>query len=103
MRFFEKLQALCRDPWQPVTSSGFHSCDLCQFDAAKFSLNVFVPYGGSIYVAPVGISHYIASHWYKPPDVFVDAVMLCPTMNSMEYKKAILSNGGRAFVKATAV
>jgi hypothetical protein len=101
--FFEKLATLCLNPWQPIVSAGFHTCDLCQFEAPRFRSNVFVPYQGFVYVAPVAITHYIASHWYKPPKVFVRAVAECPPMNSLEYKKAILSNGGRALVKATAV
>jgi len=99
--FFKKLSDLCRDPWQPVVSAGFHVCELCQFEGPRFSANVFVPFGGFIYVAPVAITHYIASHWYKPPAVFIQAVLECPTMNSMAYKKAILANGGRELVKAT--
>ena len=98
--FFEKLQGLCRQPWQPVASAGFHECDLCQFGGPRFTDNMFVPYDGFIYVAPVAIAHYIASHWYRPPDIFLRAVMACPPMNSMEYKKAILANGGRGLVQA---
>ncbi len=99
--FFQKLSALCSEPWQPVVSAGFHVCELCQFQGPRFSANVFVPFGGLIYVAPVAITHYIASHWYKPPAVFIDAVMECPPMNTMAYKKSILSNGGREFARAT--
>ena len=99
--FFEKLTHLCREPWQPVVSGGFHECDLCQFEGPRFNANLFVPFDGFIYVAPVAIAHYIASHWYKPPDVFVRAVDACPPMNSMDYKKAILANGGREFVRCT--
>jgi hypothetical protein len=100
--FFETLKSLCREPWQPVVAAGGHQCELCQFEGPRFYSNVFVPYEGSIYVAPVAITHYIAAHWYRPPDVFVQAVLECPPMNSMAYKKAILTNGGRTLVKATA-
>jgi hypothetical protein len=96
--FFSKLKDLCAAPWQPVASGGFHVCEICQFDGPGFSDNVFVPYQGRIYVAPVAIVHYIAVHWYRPPQVFVDAVMTCPAIRSMEYKKAILANGGRTLV-----
>lgn len=96
--FFAKLQRLCLHPWQPVVSAGFHACDLCQFEGPRFTANVFVPYDGYLYVAPVAITHYIASHWYKPPEVFIRAVGACPPMNSMEYNKAILANGGRGLV-----
>ncbi|WP_431262509.1 hypothetical protein ACQ859_20515 [Roseateles chitinivorans] len=96
--FFEKLKALCVEPWQPVASAGFHQCGLCQFDGPRFSSNVFVPFNGSIYVAPVGIVHYVAAHRYLPPQVFIDGVLACPPMRSMAYHKALLANGGRGLV-----
>lgn len=98
--FYAKLKALCSDPWQPVVSAGLHQCSLCQFDSPAFSSNVFVPYSGRIYVAPVGILHYIAAHWYCPPEVFVAAVLACPPMRSMEYKRSVLANGGRSLIGA---
>lgn len=94
-RFFRKLQALAVNPWQPFAAAGHHECELCQYDAARFSANLFIPYDGVIYAAPVGILHYIATHWYRPPPIFMLAVMECPEMNSDAYKKAILANGGR--------
>jgi hypothetical protein len=51
-------------------------------------------------VAPELIVHNIAAHWYKPPDVFIEAVLACPDMRSMEYKKAILNNRGRELLKS---
>lgn len=100
--FFEKLTDLFKAPWQPMATAGSHACELCQFNRPRFYANVFIPFGGRIYVAPEGVLHYIAAHWYKPPDVFIEAVMSCPPMNSMEYKKALLANGGRDLVKAAA-
>lgn len=98
--FFEKLLELCREPWQPIASAGRHGCDLCQFGGPSFSDNVFIPFHGRIYVAPVAITHYIATHWYKPPQIFMQAVEECPPMRSMAFLKAILSNGGRELVRA---
>jgi hypothetical protein len=98
--FYEKLKVLCSEPWQPVVAAGKHYCELCQFEPPGFSSNLFVPYAGRVYVAPVAVVHYIAAHWYRPPVVFVRAVMECPSMNSMGYKKALLLNGGRDLVKA---
>ena len=46
-----------------------------------------------------GITHYIAAHWYRPPDVFLEAVRACPPMRSMDYMKALLANGGRGLVR----
>jgi hypothetical protein len=102
IEFFNKLSELCKKPWEPIASAGLHVCELCQFEAPSFSANLFVPYSNRIFVAPVGVVHYIAAHWYKPPGIFVEAVMFCPVINSMEYKKAMLSNGGRSLVKSMA-
>ncbi len=97
--FFEKLTQMAKDPWQPLVSAGIYHCELCQFNAPGFTNNVFIPFKGKIFVCPEAIVHYIAAHWYKPPQVFIEAVMNCPEMRSMEYKKAILSNGGRELIK----
>jgi hypothetical protein len=100
-QFYCKLKELCFTPWQPIAMAGFHYCELCQFDAPRFSDNVFVPYRDKIYVAPVAVVHYISTHWYRPPQIFVDAVLTCPPIRSMEYKKTVLANGGRSLVQAT--
>jgi len=97
--FFLKLKELCRSPWQPAVAVGSHECNLCQFDGPRFSANVYVPYQEKIYVAPVAIVHYIAAHFYLPPAIFASAVSVCPTMQSAEYKQAILANGGRSLVR----
>lgn len=97
--FFKKLCDLSVDPWAPIISAGGHTCELCQYDPPMFSKNLFIPYKNIIYVAPVAITHYIAQHWYKPPDIFVEAIKNCPEMNSMEFKKYLLENGGRELMK----
>ena len=101
--FFERLEMLAVSPWQPVVFAGFHACDLCQFQPPMFSANLFIPYDGRIFVAPSAITHYIAAHWYRPPEEFVQAVITCPAMSTMEYKKAILANGGRTLVRAVRI
>lgn len=101
--FLDKLKELCADPWQPIVSAGGHQCDLCQFDGPCFGSNVFVPYRGSIYVAPVGIVHYIVAHWYRPPEEFIQGVLACPPMRSVDYLKALLANGGRGLVRASGI
>jgi hypothetical protein len=97
--FFRKLCELVSNPWQPVKCMGFHSCELCQFDGPWCANNIFIPYQGKIFVAPVAIIHYISTHWYQPPSIFIEAVMACPPMKSMEYQKALLNNGGRGLVR----
>jgi hypothetical protein len=97
-QFFCKLKEISSVPWQPMASAGIHFCEFCQFDAQGFSENVFVPYRGRIYVAPTAIVHYISNHWYRPPQIFVDAVLSCPPMRSIDYYKTVLANGGRSLL-----
>lgn len=91
---------MARDPWQPYAAAGYHECELCQFEPALLKDEMYIPGKGCIYAAPGGIVHYIAAHWYRPPDTFVEAVLACPPMRSMEYKRALMANGGRALVAA---
>jgi hypothetical protein len=98
-QFFNKLRELTEKAWQPVASAGFHICELCQFQdyeyTARGTSNLFIPFNGAVYVAPELIVHYINAHHYLPPIVFLNAVMQCPDMRSMDYKRALLKNGGR--------
>jgi hypothetical protein len=56
--------------------------------------DLYVPANQVIYVAPELIVHYIDAHQYLPPQVFIDAVLACPEMRSMDYLKALLRGGG---------
>ncbi len=108
--FFEKLCALLIDPWQPMASAGISPCDLCQFSGgpgrlrvgevtvALGSANLFVPGRGFIYVAPSLVAHYIDAHGYRPPEEFIEAVLSCPPMRSMDFKRLLLANGGRSLL-----
>jgi hypothetical protein len=87
--FFQKLVSLCNDPLQPVPDGGWRVCEVCQFDAKQFKGHLFVPYQGKVYVAPTGIVHFIAAHWYQPPQVFIDAVMACPPTRGIEFRRAL--------------
>jgi hypothetical protein len=35
------------------------------------------------------IRHYVELHGYRPPDLFVHAVLSCPTQGSAEYAHAL--------------
>jgi hypothetical protein len=92
---FNRLKELTRDPWQPFVFMGIHSCDLCQFEGEKAgAANVFIPHQSKIYVCPELITHYINAHSYRPPDEFCDAVLACPDMRSMEYKRLLIACKG---------
>lgn len=95
---FEKLEELCREPWQPFATAGVHECESCQFNRARLKGELYVPGLACIYVSPIGILHYIGTHRYKPPDIFIDAFLACPPMRSMAYRRAILANGGRSLL-----
>ncbi len=58
--------------------------------------NVMLPGEGVIYVAPSLVAHYVDAHEYQPPQEFMEAVIQCPPMRSMQYLRAIKSIGGSA-------
>lgn len=92
---YEKLCEFSKNPWSFAWFMGSHQCDLCQFAGENGLRNIFIPHNGKIYVCPELITHYINAHFYHPPKEFIEAVVVCPPMRSMEYLKKILANGGR--------
>lgn len=102
-----RLAELLAEPWQPVHFLGFHQCDLCEveqppeaFRLGRWTVslgatNLFLPAPGiGILVAPSMVVHYICDHGYRPPDVFLRAVMDCPAMGSRRYLDAIRAGAG---------
>ena len=111
-QFLLRLAQIIQNPWSPpVVTGGAHSCELCHqggYTSTKFkdyslpsasSMNLFVPFDGKLYVAPEGIGHYIFCHRYRPPGVFIEAVLSCPPVRSIEFKKLLLSCGGREILR----
>jgi hypothetical protein len=96
---YRKLIELCKMNHGFYATAGNHTCNLCQFDGVHDYGDVYIPGNGFLYIFPKMITHYINIHWYQPPHAFCQAVLQCPPINSMEYKKAFLSNGGREFMK----
>jgi hypothetical protein len=93
---FNRLLDFCRNPWQPFISCGLHKCNLCQHDGEKSgTANLFIPFDGRIFVCPELITHYINAHFYSPPDKFCEAVLECPAMDSMEYKRLMIACNGQ--------
>jgi hypothetical protein len=96
---YDRLKHLLADPWQPGVFMGPHECDLCRYEpGARGYKNLFIPADGFLYVCPELILHYMNAHGYAPPDHFCKCVLACPEIRSMEYRRAILANGGRALV-----
>lgn len=109
--FFSKVTELLVNPWQPAVAMGRHECGFCRFSGGPATFrfgdvevqfgvaNVFIPADGFLYVAPSLILHYIDSHGYSPPEDFQHAVLACPPMRSIDYMKAVLTNGPLGFAK----
>src|SRR5262245_26583431 len=57
---------------------GGHHCELCRDHRAYGVVNIGVPCGDVIFIAPELIAHYVADHQYLPPDEFVTALIHCP-------------------------
>ena len=107
--FFLRLCQLLDNRWSPpVASAGIHRCELCRFSGGATTYNfgsykfsavgsgeLFVPTSSGVYVAPVSIAHTIDCHRYRPSDGFIDAVMNCPEMRSVQYLKNLLDGGVR--------
>jgi hypothetical protein len=55
----------------------------------------FIPSNDVVYVCPELILHYINAHGYSPPREFCEAVLACPDIRTMEYKKRLLAAGLR--------
>lgn len=111
-QFFAKLVDLCSAPYEPFIAMGSHDCDFHQFTRGPaqltfegktvpdlFRSNVFVPDGVRIFYAPSAIVHYIDALFYHPPESFIEAVMKCPPVSSIEFKKLFLVSGGRTLLR----
>jgi hypothetical protein len=97
--FYDKLCEVSKNPWAFCMFCGKHECDFCQFHGKFGGMNLFIPHNGKIYVCPELITHYINAHLYFPPIEFIEAVLACPPMRSMDYLKKMLENGGRELIK----
>ncbi len=74
--FVEKLKAVQKVQWMNVCL-GQHECDLCpEKEAPEGNGEVRIPgEPGIAYAAPFLITHYVTAHGYRPPQVFIDAVL----------------------------
>lgn len=100
--FYERLKQLMARRFSPIVCAGGHACELCQFDPAYGSGNLFVPEGNRLLVCPELVVHYIAKHHYQPPEVFCGAVLRCHDPGGSEYRKQFLRAGGRLLISPPA-
>jgi hypothetical protein len=81
--FVESLRGHVARAWQPVAAAGKHDCELCA--KVRAGGNLWIPTPEVLFVAPELIVHYVEAHVYRPPDIFVEAVLACPAQGSVEY------------------
>ncbi|MFD7864388.1 hypothetical protein [Streptomyces sp. NPDC059783] len=74
--FVEKLKAV-QEAQRMNFCLGVHECDLCpEGGAPEGNGEVRIPGApGVAYAAPFLITHYITTHGYRPPQVFIVAVL----------------------------
>jgi len=100
--FLDRLWEYCKFP--VMQTRGVNGCELCtpmnfDFVTARHngetlelgSAEVWV-FGGtehSIFAAPDLIFHYVTEHGYRPPTVFIDAVLHGADPASKEYRNAL--------------
>ena len=70
--FLNKLDELVKTHDDIIDYMGWHNCVLCNIDLYG---QFFLPYKDKIYVAPVGIVHYMREHNYSPPEEFINVVL----------------------------
>src|SRR5262249_8758090 len=66
---------------------GYHECEFC--GKARSSSEFEVPGLGVVYCAPDMITHYVEEHEYRPPQEFIDAVLVSPPPGTSEYRSAL--------------
>lgn len=81
--FVERLRQLLQDPWTPIRFCGRQLCGFCESEDSYSANYLFIPWKGVAYASPEGILHYVEAHSYRPPDVFVEAVLRCPPADSL--------------------
>jgi hypothetical protein len=99
--FLRKLWKLCKVPI--VQTRGFHVCEFCNMptnevpklefeneilNLGSAEIRAFHP-DGQIYAAPNLIFHYVRSHSYQPPSVFIQAVMTGPDPETKDYAEKL--------------
>ncbi len=82
-QFLSALRCHVATAWQPLAAAGKHTCDLC--GNASAGGNLWIPTPDALFVAPELIGHYVEAHAYRPPDVFIQAVLASPAQGSVEY------------------
>jgi hypothetical protein len=91
--FRSKVRAFCSLAHESTSvlrwpaGGGAHTCELC--GRHRGWRNLAVPGKGVLYVLPEMLVHYVDVHGYRPPDEFVDAVLVAPLPGTPDYARAV--------------
>lgn len=97
--FAEALLAFCSEENLVCTTRAIRPCPLCGERVAREAAEggetrpgtgeIRVVGEDDIFAAPDLIHHYVAAHDYRPPQVFVDAVLHGPQPGSSEHRALV--------------
>lgn len=97
--FLEQLLTFCFEKNTVCATAGARRCPLCSEsvepitrdgETAHFGRAEIRVFGEvDIFAAPTLIYHYVAEHGYRPPGVFIDAVMESPPPGSPEHRALV--------------
>ena len=100
-----KLLEYCKDDNVILICLGHHICEFCvvttepwySLSVERYGQNtsllgqgngeIRIPGKNVNYAAPSMIYHYVVEHNYKPPDEFIEAVIIGPEPTRIEYKE----------------
>jgi hypothetical protein len=87
--FRAKLQVLTL--WPVKQTRGFQPCYFCKGrDRPAGSAEIRVAGGRKVYAAPILVHHYVAAHWYRPPEEFIAAVVAWDPSRAPDPERAAL-------------
>lgn len=99
--FKDKLLKFRSDEFIVFIARGFHACEFCNLSHEQWAKDRYgdkahwasigdgeirVLGKSAIYAAPALIYHYVVEHQYKPPDEFIEAILVGEP-DSMEQKE----------------
>ncbi len=96
--FLDNLALFEQKEYHVNLTRGWHVCELCEEDEDEEELLKegklchdelrVLGLDGVVYAAPSMLRHYITVHQYRPPEVFIQAVLQGPRPSSPAYGQA---------------
>jgi hypothetical protein len=77
--------------WRVNQTRGFYPCTFCKGrDRPAGSAEIRVVGKRRVYAAPILVHHYVAAHWYRPPEEFIAAVLAWDASKAPDPERAAL-------------